>query len=151
MKLARWSVLPALVLVVSSVLAGCGDDSGGTSTATDKSPASDHSDMGHSDADPAASDEPAEPVGDADQVIAVTVADGAVTPEPDTVDVALNDTVTIEVTSDVAEEIHVHGYDKLIELEPNTTGSLTITADIPGRFEVELEQSATLLFEMEVK
>jgi hypothetical protein len=155
-KIVRSALLPAFVLVLASALTACGDDSGTESSATDvaasdKPAEQDHSDESHSEEGHGSTDKSSEPAAQADQVIAVTVADGEITPKPGTVDVALNDLVTIEVTSDVAEEIHVHGYDKMVDLEPNKAASLTLEADIPGVFEVELEQSAKLLFEMEVK
>ncbi len=65
-------------------------------------------------------------------------------------EVPLGETVTIRVTSDVAEEIHVHGYDLTLELVAGTTGELTFVADIPGVFEVELERSHLPLFDLEV-
>lgn len=65
-------------------------------------------------------------------------------------EVPLGETVTIRVTSDVAEEIHVHGYDLTLELVAGTMGELTFVADIPGVFEVELERSHLPLFDLEV-
>ena len=44
--------------------------------------------------------------------------------------------------------MHVHGYDLYIEPEGPTT--LEFDALIPGRFEVELEQSGQLLIELTV-
>ncbi len=58
--------------------------------------------------------------------------------------------VVVRVTSDVAEEIHVHGYDIYADLEPGITGELTFVADVPGVFEVELERSRLEIIELEV-
>lgn len=88
---------------------------------------------------------------DAENLVTVTIAGGTVTPAPGTVEVPVGEDVTLDVTSDVAEEVHVHGYDKTLDLEPGETASLTFTADIPGVFEVELEGAGTLLFELEVQ
>lgn len=63
----------------------------------------------------------------------------------------LNQPVTIRVTSDVADEAHVHGYDKTIAVGPGRTGEVTFVANIPGVFEVELERSHKLLFTLEVR
>ena len=63
----------------------------------------------------------------------------------------LNQPVTIRVTSDVADEIHVHGYDKTAPVAAGGTGEVTFVANIPGVFEVEFERSRKLLFTLEVR
>jgi hypothetical protein len=63
----------------------------------------------------------------------------------------LNQPVTIRVTSDVADEIHVHGYDKTAAVPAGGTGEVTFVANIPGVFEVEFERSHKLLFTLEVR
>jgi FtsP/CotA-like multicopper oxidase with cupredoxin domain len=82
--------------------------------------------------------------------IAVTVVGGEVQGGAQRHAVHLGDPVTIQVTSDVAEEIHVHGYDIKREIAPGETVQVTFTADIPGIFEVELEQSGRKLAELEI-
>jgi len=86
----------------------------------------------------------------ANQVISATVAGGKVTPPPAPVEVKLGSTVVIEVTADVADEIHVHGYDKSQVLAPGKPGRLELAATIPGQFEVELESAHLLLFTLRV-
>ena len=63
----------------------------------------------------------------------------------------LNQPVTIRVTSDVAEEVHVHGYDKRAAVTAGSSVDITFVANIPGVFEVELERSHKLLFTLEVR
>ncbi|MXZ07785.1 MAG: hypothetical protein F4Y75_09915 [Acidimicrobiia bacterium] len=63
--------------------------------------------------------------------------------------VSLNETVTIQVTGNSTDEIHIHGYDLYIDLEDGE-GRLSFTASIPGIFEVELEGSHTLVLQLEV-
>ena len=55
------------------------------------------------------------------------------------------------VTSDVADEVHVHGYDEKAAVPANGTVELSFTADIPGVFEVELEQRGRRLLTLEVR
>lgn len=64
--------------------------------------------------------------------------------------VALGSAVSISVAADMSEELHVHGYDLFADIEPEAPGMITFTADIPGIFEVELEGSHRLLFELVV-
>jgi hypothetical protein len=58
--------------------------------------------------------------------------------------------VTFKVTIDEPEELHLHGYDKMLELEANQPGELTFTANLSGRFPFELENSKTDLGVLEV-
>jgi len=85
------------------------------------------------------------------QVIAVTVDGGAVTPAPDVHEIPLGSQVELTVTADVADEIHVHGYDEHLDLEAGVPGTLAFTADIPGDFEAELEDAGLQLLELRVE
>lgn len=90
---------------------------------------------------------------DADQrveVVEVTVDDGQVEPSPGRVDVDLGTVVRIQVTADVSDEVHVHGYDLVAPVSPTAPGVLEFPADIPGAFEVELEGSGLQLFQLRV-
>lgn len=49
------------------------------------------------------------------------------------------DSVVLVVKSDVADEIHVHGYDVSRDVAAGGTARLAFEATLPGRFEVELE------------
>jgi len=84
-------------------------------------------------------------------VIEATVAGGEVTVADDRVEVAQGTDVLIRVTTDAAEPVHLHGYDIEVDAAPGAPAEIAFTADIPGVFEVELEDSGTLLFEVEVK
>ena len=56
--------------------------------------------------------------------------------------------VTMIVEGNTDEQVHVHGYD--LYIEPEGPAALEFDALIPGRFEVELEQSGQLLIELTV-
>jgi len=90
------------------------------------------------------------PTTEANQVISVAVTAGTVTPAPAAVDVTLGSTVVIEVTSDVVDELHVHGYDKTLALPAGQPARLELPATIPGQFEVELHEGGQLLFTLRV-
>jgi hypothetical protein len=83
------------------------------------------------------------------QPIDVTFEGGAVT-GPERVTAAVGDQVSIWVLSDVDAEIHVHGYDLFFDALAGVPVEISLTADVPGIFEVEVEGSHTLLFELEV-
>lgn len=56
--------------------------------------------------------------------------------------------VTMIVEGNTDEQVHVHGYH--LYIEPEGPPALEFDALIPGRFEVELEQSGQLLIELTV-
>ena len=70
---------------------------------------------------------------------------------PTTIKVDQGEEVTINVTSDEAEEFHLHAYDNSVELEPNKQVALTFTAELSGRFPFELEHSKTEIGALEVQ
>jgi hypothetical protein len=83
------------------------------------------------------------------QPIDVTFEGGVVT-GPERVTAAIGDHVSIWALSDVDAEIHVHGYDFFFDATAGVPVEVALTADVPGIFEVEVEGSHTLLFELEV-
>ncbi len=54
------------------------------------------------------------------------------------------------VSSDVVDEVHLHGYDKSVDVTPGTPARLAFVASLPGRFEVELEDRALQIADLEV-
>lgn len=82
-------------------------------------------------------------------LIEVTVRDGVVD-GPLRPEVEQAQTVRIVVDADVADEVHVHGYDLMAEVEPGRPAELVFEATAPGVFEVELEDAGLLLLQLKV-
>jgi hypothetical protein len=129
----RWA-LAALVLVLG--LAGCssGGDEGsaqpsGTTQGSGTTQAS----------------------GSTAQTVQIRVTGGQVETAERRVKVPLGSDVRLEVTADQADEVHLHGYDRKVEIEPGTPAVLEFQADTPGVFEVELEEAALKLVELQVE
>lgn len=59
--------------------------------------------------------------------------------------------VTIRVTADVADNIHLHGYDISKPTVPGQLVELKFMAATAGRFEIELENAALTLGNLEVQ
>ena len=59
--------------------------------------------------------------------------------------------VVIRVTSDVADHVHVHGYDITADVGPRRPTTLRLRAAVPGRFEIELEERGVQIAELEVR
>ena len=49
------------------------------------------------------------------------------------------DPVVVIVRSDVSDEVHVHGYDLMADVAPGKPVRIEFTANLTGRFEIELE------------
>ena len=65
--------------------------------------------------------------------------------------VDLDSAVVLTVTSDVADEVHLHGYDLMADVAPGAPATIRFTADAPGRFEIELENTGVQIAELEVR
>lgn len=59
--------------------------------------------------------------------------------------------VLIVVKSDVADEVHLHGYDISRDVAADRTARLRFRATLPGRFEVELENRGVPIAELTVE
>ncbi|MEV4007862.1 hypothetical protein AB0K37_37240, partial [Actinomadura sp. NPDC049753] len=82
--------------------------------------------------------------------IAVTVTGGKARTAQRRVKVPRGAAVEITVTGDTADEFHLHGYDRELELRPGATAVLRFTADTPGVFEAELHHSGARVLELQV-
>jgi hypothetical protein len=87
---------------------------------------------------------------EADVVLEVVVEAGSVIEGGGRESVPIGSTVALVVMSDVAEEIHLHGYDVELAVEPGVPAVLGFAADIPGVFEVELHGSGLGLWDLEI-
>ncbi|MGH2969735.1 MAG: hypothetical protein ACRDK0_11825 [Solirubrobacteraceae bacterium] len=61
------------------------------------------------------------------------------------------ETVRFRVRSDVAEEIHVHGYDRYVDIPAGKTVNVSFKADITGIFEIELHGSGEPIASLKVE
>jgi hypothetical protein len=151
-------VVPALVLTAAlAVLTACGSNapSGGAastapSAASSSAPSTGTEQPTSTEQTASAGSSAASQAGAA-QVIALTVTAGDVSGDTGRVDVGLGSPVRIEVTADVADEVHVHGYDLMVDTVPGQPVTVEFTADIPGVFEVELEGSKLPLTRLQVQ
>ena len=82
-------------------------------------------------------------------VIDLTITDGSVEGGVRREAARVGQWVTLRVSGNASDEVHIHGYDLYIELVEGQ-GRLTFEASIPGVFEVELERTHTLVLQLEV-
>ncbi len=137
-------VLATLVLafVAGFVLVSCGGDTDGEVTGTTQTQTNTETET---ETTPTTPDE-AKAV-----VVRATVTGGA--PEGgivrETVD--RGDRVVLVVFSDVADEVHLHGYDISRDVSAGGTVRIQFTANVPGRFEVELEERGIQVADLTVE
>src|SRR5829696_10167834 len=60
------------------------------------------------------------------------------------------ETVRFRVRADVADHVHVHGYDLIKAVEPGKTVTFSFPADITGIFEIELEDAGEQIAQLRV-
>ena len=140
-------------MVLSLLLAACGTSAGDFtgSTSTQQAPVISSTSTAPLTTIP----EPATTVADSPTTtavpagIVVEIRQGAVV-GPDRIEVTQGETVTFTVLSDVADHVHVHGYDLFFELVPFEALQVSFEASVQGQFEVELESTHLRLFVIEV-
>ena len=125
MSLANRLVIAVMASAVILITAGCG--------------------VGTAPTDANRVSAPAAPV-----TITVRVSGGTVQPPNHRITVRRGRAVLIVITSDTADEFHLHGYDRELELTPHVPGVLRFVADQPGVFEAELHRSGDRVFELRV-
>ena len=69
---------------------------------------------------------------------------------PDVVRLKKGDLIMLTVTSDVADELHLHGYDLHLRLLPDHPATLSFTAARTGRFSAELHKAGAKLTTLEI-
>ena len=158
----RATALLSVGLAVAIVLTGCGDDDTtdgpAAATAAEDGAGATTSSTSPERTDPPATDSTAKTTTSTtttsappeERVVELTFSGGEVTGGPQEVALPAGERVRLLVTSDVAEEVHVHGYDLEVPLVPGTPTPIDLVGDLPGVWEVELHGSGDLLCELEV-
>ena len=133
--------LVALAIVLFVVLQDDGSGDGGEDTTATTGAAK-----------PGGSDEPAgkpqKPVKP--QVPVIVVKGGKPVGGVRDLEFAVGDTIRFTVRSDVADEVHLHGYDVSKDVAAGGSVTFSVPADLDGLYEVELEEQAQPLAEITV-
>lgn len=85
------------------------------------------------------------------QLFEVVVSKGKLVSGPVVIQVHEGDDVQLQITSDHADELHMHGYDLHLSLKPNVPATLAFRAEHSGRFDYELHHAHTELGTLEVQ
>jgi hypothetical protein len=140
MKDVRKLALALLVVAVAIALAACGSSnesttaSGGTGTGADSGKSATEAEKPPAEAD----------------VPTVVVRDGEPVGGIQELEYSAGEEVRFRVSSDKAEEVHVHGYDIAKEVPAGGTVEFDFPAELEGIYEAELEGLGVQIIELRV-
>lgn len=146
------SYAAGLALVAS--LTACGGSPSTGSTTSTQSPAPTSPTASAPTAAPSQSsptgpgEVPPSPTG---RTLAVTVRGKKVTPAPSTVDLKVGERLTLTVTDDQDNVLHIHGFDIERNLVAGQPLTVTLTGKQPGTYEVETHHPELRLLKIAVR
>ncbi|WP_241257708.1 hypothetical protein [Rhodococcus sp. KRD175] len=112
-----------------ALVAGCGSSSGGTSPTA---------------AEPVPSTDSTASVSAQPDILRMNLSidGGTVEPTNQRLDASVGQTISMSITSDVTDELHVHSVpEHTYEIEPGKDQLFTFTVDVPGQVDIELHHS----------
>jgi hypothetical protein len=149
---------PAALLAAAVIaLAACGGTDDDAQASPTTAPTTANAPTGAAD-EPTSPSEPAdqsptaapEPAPDDAQLVELTVTGGEISGDTGRVEMPLGTDVQLTVTSDTADELHVHGFELTAALPAGETVQLRFVADRAGVFEVELHDARRVLTRLQV-
>jgi hypothetical protein len=143
-------LVAAALLTGSLALASCGgdDEASGTTTETTTQTTSETT---TTTTETTTTETTTEPEVEKPTVVRVTVVGGAPKGGIVRATVSQGDRVRLVVTSDVADEIHLHCYDISRDVAAGATVTLAFRATIPGRCEAELENRGVQIADITIE
>jgi heme/copper-type cytochrome/quinol oxidase subunit 2 len=144
--MARPRQVLAGAVLICFLLAGCGSDDGDGQAAATTAAATAATSSATSTSQATTST-----AGFSGKLIEIKVTGDQVETAERRVTVATGEKVRIRVESDVADEVHVHQYDLKKDVAPGKPAVIEFTADVPGSFEVELEEAHRKLIDLRVQ
>jgi hypothetical protein len=137
-------VLPVLLAMLALAgLSACGSSGDDSSTTTATATTSESG--GGAGGETTAADDSAEP-----SVPTITIKNGEPVGGVEELEYSAGEQIRFKVDSDIASEVHVHGYDLMKDVSAGGSVSFSFPAEIEGIFEVELEESAKQIAELRV-
>ena len=84
--------------------------------------------------------------------VEISITESGTTPAGDRVDVGVGEPVTLVVTSQIVDEVHVHSDPEVsIDVEPGQTIERTFTIDRPGQVAVESHETGATILQLVVQ
>jgi hypothetical protein len=125
-----------LALVASLALAACGGDDETTTTAATTTSGNERATTQEESKKPA--------------IPAIVVRNGEPVGGVQELEYSAGDEIRFRVSSNEADEVHVHGYDVEEEIPAGGSATVAFPADIEGIFEVELHEGEAQIAELRV-
>lgn len=135
----RATVVALAIAVAAAGLVACGSDDDQTTTTEATAPANGSP---QNDKQPTNDSQPA--------IETIVVRDGEPVGGIAELEYDAGEQIRFRVTSNEADEVHVHGYDVEEEIPAGGTATLSFPADIEGIFEVELHHGEQQIAELRV-
>ena len=125
----------AVAFAAALLIVGCGTDTGTVTSSPNPSPS-----------EPNAA-EPADGVA-----VDIAIRDGKVTPQGDRVEVTVGQKVTLHITSDAHETIHVHSEpEREFKIADGDDVEKSLTIDVPGQVAVEAHHLDVTIVQLVVR
>jgi hypothetical protein len=144
----------ALASGIAGALAGCGsDETASSETTTETTTPTTTNTTTHAETESTSVEETtgATTGAAAPTTVTIVVRDGRVVGGIARPVVDKGDRVVIVVRTDAGEYVHLHGYDVEKQVVPGRAVRIPFTADVAGRFELELHNPSVVLAEIEVR
>jgi hypothetical protein len=142
-----FGALLALVAVLALVSCGGGSDAGATGGSTaSQSGSKSNAEAGGQESNGEGAGKEAQ----ATTVPTIVIRDGEPVGGIQQLEYSAGEPIRFRVKSDVAEEVHFHGYELMKDVPAGGTVSFDVPADIEGIFEVELEGLGEQIAEIRV-
>jgi hypothetical protein len=139
----------ALVLLAGMALAACGGDESDDTTTTATQTTTETTTETTTTSETTTTT--TEPEVEEPTVVRIVVVNGQPRGGIVRASVDQGDRAVLVVRSDVADHVHLHGYDLMRNVAPGMPARLPFRATIAGRFEVELEDRGTQIAELSVE
>jgi plastocyanin len=143
----RQALSYAAGLALAAGLTACGGSPSTSSTTSTQSPAPTSS-TASAPSQSATGPGEVPPTG---RSLAVTVRGKKVTPAPSTVDLKVGEKLTLTVTDDQDNVLHIHGFDVEKNLVAGQPLTVTLTGKQPGTYEVETHDPELRLLKIAVR
>ncbi len=144
--LAGLASLTAVVLIFFAL--GCGDDESTTTTSAETTTTAESTTTnsgGQGGGETTTADKP-----DEAEIPTIVIEGGEPVDGVQELSFTEGDDIRFKVESDVADEVHFHGYDVGMEVEAGGSVTFDVPATITGVFEVELEELVVPIAEITV-
>lgn len=89
--------------------------------------------------------------GSSDKLITLVIKNNNLFSGENVITLSEGDNLILTVTSDTDDALHIHGYDKEVELQKGVPIQVMLKANLTGRFPIELHTAETEIAVLEVQ